>query len=438
MIFFHFSSWSWRTGIISLLLLLFIATSCKKEETIYNSSLEEDSLFASCETCGEGCSFSSVLDAIKDTEDSHNDRMNMILYHYGVAAKAALQNPTHKTLIINALTNDTEDATSLLALATENTAFASFFNEELRQSVLAENVYPRGVEPGIETLIQNPAWDANSYLSDKMVNENYIYDPVLYEVSPTTTLSSNTISVLIAQEVNDCDDVVGWTGNTEVVFSESEATTALDLVLIVGPGNALELPGSISAPNNDTPTASLMETDTDNSYTIGDDQASERSVLMGEELISVSGKIKGLKYRYEKSGKSEIINFVTGWTSNPESPFLRSNKQGQESFKKREIQDQVTVSINRSIAGIIESPSVNLFVGYYEYDWYISNKNLKDVACPCNSSVPDARLAMKYKHEWYNTDKFCGTLSSLIPSPYGSKTINNYKGTFVLKRRPLQ
>jgi len=248
----------------------------------------------------------------------------------------------------------------------------------------------------------------------------YPYHPVVYETEMVPVLSANTVTFLIAQEVNECDEVAGWTGDSEVLVSEEQVMNAEGLVLFVAPGLPLELP---------------KNEDGDNSPSL---EAEERGITAGEQLRAVSGKIKGLAYRYEKTGSSEIIAFVTGWTTNPSEPEYISNKDGQEKFTKKEIKGQTVVSINRSIGGIIENAyAANMFVGFYEYDWYISNKNLKRVKCPCNESVPDAKLAMKYSQEWYNTDKFCGLLSTLIPGTNGSKTLDNYKGTFVLKRQPL-
>ena len=402
-------------GLATLLLLLLVFASCEKEaleEKDAISALPENYLSPSCSECGENCYISSVLEAIHDPEDADNDRINMILYHYGTALRTAFKKPAYQALILDALIADTEEATSLLTLAQEHPDFGDYFNAQLRQSMAAKNIYPRGVEEGIDDLIASDDWDANKYLTEQMTKEGYRYEPVVYEMAMAPVLSVNTVTFLIAQEVNDCDDVAGWTGDTEVLVSEEQVKNAEGLVLFVGPGKTQTVisTGAVAG------------------------AAQERD----EQLKAVSGKIKGLNYRYEKSGKSEIVAFVVGWEEDPANPVLEFNSEAYTKFTKNQIKNQNIVSINRSIGGIIESAnSANMFLGFYEYDWYISSKNRKKVKCPCNSSVPDAQLSMKYSNEWYNTDKFCGNLATLIPSPTGSRILDNKKGTFVLKRQPL-
>ena len=402
-------------GLAALLILLLVFASCEKEILESDeafSTLPENYLQPSCSECGENCYLSSVLEAIKDPADADNDRINMILYHYGTALKTAFKNSTYQELILNALNTDTEEATSLLELAQAHPAFGDYFNVQLRQSMAAKAIYPRGVETGIDGLIATEDWDANKYLTEQMTKEGYSYHPVVYEMAMAPVLSVNTATFLIAQEVNDCDDVAGWTGDTEVLVSEEQVRNAEGLVLFVGPGKTQTV---ISA--GDVAGA-----------------AQERD----EQLKAVSGKIKGLNYRYEKSGKSEIVAFATGWENDPKTPGYESNKDAYTKFTKTQIKNQTVVTINRNIGGVLANASgTNFFIGFYEYDWYISNKNVKKVKCPCNSSVPDTGLAMKYANEWYNTDKFCGRLTTLIPSPTGSRILDNKKGTFILKRQQL-
>lgn len=409
------------SNLLLLILLFCFVQSCNKEPLDINVAndgtlIGVSPLQPSCnDACGASdgdCYPTSVLEAVTDVENSGNDRINMILYHYGIAFKAAFSNPDYKELALNALMSESEDATSLLELGQENPDFGAFLNEHLRQSMSSKNIYPRGIETGVEALIATEDWDANAYLSDKMSYEGYSYQPVIYEMKPVNTVSHEGVTILIAEAVNDCDDVAGWRGETEILMSEAEANNTEELIIFIAPGKSIPV---ISTGN-------------------GVVVAQERS----EQLRAVSGKIKGLDYRYEKSGKSEIIAFVTGWEDDPKNPGYQSNKDAQTKFTKNQIKNQTVVTVNRSLGGIIENAnSANYFLGFYEYDWYISNKNIKKVKCPCNAFVPDAGLAMKYAHEWYNTDKFCGRLSTLIPNANVLKTIDNKKGTFVLKRQPL-
>lgn len=411
-----------KASTLFLLFLLFcFAQSCNKESLDIGADMDAAAtsvspLLPSCDdACGESdsdCYPTSVLEAVTDAENSGNDRINMILYHYGVAFKAALGDPMYKELALSALMAQTEDAVSLLELGQDHPDFGAFLNTQLRASMSAKNVYPRGVETGVEALIDTPDWDANAYLADKMSYMGYAYQPVIYEMKPVDIVSREMVTILIAEEVNNCDDVAGWRGETEILMSEAEANASDELIVFVAPGKA-------------EPVISTADTS---------ESAQERD----EQLKAVSGKVKGLDYRFEKTGKSEIVAFITGWEDNPADPKIKKNDQAYTKFTKKEIKNQTTVTINRTIGGINNNPDgTYVFVGFYEHDWYIREKNLKEVKCPCNSSVPDAKLLMKYNHEWYNTDKFCGKFSVLIPSVNGTKTLDNKRGTFVLKRESI-
>ncbi len=402
-------------------------TSCEKAtlSPVSENGIRSGSpLLPSCTDCGDYCNWDSVLEAIRDPEDPQNDRINLILYHYSIALKDIFALPPYRSIVLTALGSDHPGPISLLELAESHPEFGAVFNQYLRLSIAAEDIYPHGAEADIAALVATPGWDANAYLANKLIKAGYVYEPVIYERTPLAEVETERVTFLIAQEVNDCDDVAGWRDGTEVLVSEAEARAATDLLVFVGPGKGQRLEGEGPA---------------DRASAFDDGRIPrERRLLRGEELIAKSGKIKGLSYRYEKSGKSEVVAFVTGWATDPTNPWIKNNSEAQEKFSKNEIRNQTTVSINRSLAGIIESAAAaNLFIGFYEYDWYISNRNLKSIACPCNREVPDAKLAMKFKHEWYNTDKFCGRLTTLIPVTNGSKTIDNYKGTFVIQRRNL-
>lgn len=418
-----------------LIFCSFLFTCCEKEALNQQAFTNNGGLLqATCEACGEGCALTSVLEAIKDPNDLNNDRINMMLYHYGKALKQVVKNSTFKQLILDRLTTQTTSATSLLVLAQENAAFAAFFNDQLRQSMSTQEVYPRGVEPGVEALITTPGWDANSYLSERMTHEGYAYHPVVYELKAFNPNNENPLTVLIAQEVNDCNDVAGWRGDTEILMSEAQVDGSEDIILFVGPGKSLALESTPGVQGQNS-TEELTEIATP---TLSKGMAQERTITADFQLKVKTGKIKGLKYRYEKTGKSEIVAFAIGWNDVPFGEILRSNKEAYHQFKKSEISGQKVVTMNRSIGGLLDNPfNNNVFLGFYEYDWYIKNKNLKEIKCPCNSSINNARLSMKYAHEWYNIDKFCGLIETVIPGQNGSKTIDNYKGTFVLQRQPL-
>lgn len=126
---------------------------------------------------------------------------------------------------------------SLYSLAQGNTSFSQALNSALRQSMTNYEIYPRGEEEGIESSIADPGWDANAFLRGKMEYAPYKYEPVVYFVKrPAECVPSVQPTIVIAQDVNDCDDVAGWRGSNEVLVSEDEANSSSEPIIFVGPG----------------------------------------------------------------------------------------------------------------------------------------------------------------------------------------------------------
>jgi hypothetical protein len=228
--------------------------SCEKEPDVSKGGGGQAYLTPSCaESCAEcdanisdggkgKCFPKTVLEAVTDPNDASNNRINMILYHYAQAVKEAAKDPVFRQYLINSLTvNNEAKAPSLLTLAQGNASFATFVNAKLRQSMTDKNVYPKGVKPGVETLIASTAWDANTYLRGKMSHMGYTYDPVIYYMKkPEPSTNSIDATVLIAEDVNDCDDVAGWRGDTELLMSEVQATASNEFIIFVGPGKPVK------------------------------------------------------------------------------------------------------------------------------------------------------------------------------------------------------
>jgi hypothetical protein len=367
-----------------------------------------------------------VLDAVKDPEDATNDKINMILYHYAQAVREAAKNPTYRQYMLSALTVNNEPQTaSLLNLAQGNASFANFLNSKLRQSISETNVYPMGVEPDIESLVTSTTWDANAYLKSKIIYAPYAYDPVIYYMKmPGVGSENNAATVLIAQDVNDCDDVAGWRGDAELLVGEAEATTSDDVILFVGPGNPVEIGGQeLAGGNNEefnTPQTGAQDRTTAN--------------------VSISRCQVKDGYRYESSGKSEVSGWVVGFNS-PSNPTFIDRRIGVfwKKIKKCEIKDSKVFTFSPptlmfSIDPISGWLTNYAFIGFYEHDWYVSNANRKEVDAPCASSNEvNVKLEMKYAHEWYYKD-YCALGSSLLPNNGSTNAVSNQKSSFTITR----
>jgi hypothetical protein len=396
----------------------FLVSSCTKEgKPTLTEGEVSSTLVPSCDDycseCNSGhCDPKSVLEAVNTPDDQENDRVNMILYHYAKAVKEAAKNPTYRAYMLNAMTvNNQGVSPSLLTLANGNTAFATFLNDKIRSSVSAETVYPKGVEPGIATLVNDVNWDANAYLKSKLTYKGQSYDPVIHYIAkPLTSSISFDATVLIAQEVNDCDDIAGWKGDTEVLVGQAEASQNTRAVFIVEPGYNGAVSQGIAPPPTDI--------------------VSERTTTVNMSSFVINGE----SYRYEANGKSDIAGFWQSYTPSPAFMALASN--GSAFWKKvkcKDIKDAKTITDATTIfAATAATPwdGGNFFIGFYEYDWYAQ---WKKIDAPCESMI-SVGGNMKFSNEWYCRE-FCGPSTSywstLTP---GGATISraNNKCTFTL------
>ena len=141
-----------------------------------------------------------MLELIRTPDNPTNDRINMMLYHYAQAIRVVAQNPTYLCYMETPMIADTGGiGVSLYALAKGNSSFAQALNAALRQSMSENNIYPRGVQQGIEASIANTNWDANAFLRGKMEYAPYKYDPVVYFIKrPAAYEGSRQPTVVIA------------------------------------------------------------------------------------------------------------------------------------------------------------------------------------------------------------------------------------------------
>jgi hypothetical protein len=346
-----------------------LITSCEKEqqlkdkETSSRGSEEPQYLTPSCDDycaeCNEGhCNPRNVLEAITIPNDTPNNRANMILYHYAYAVKEAAKDAAMRQYMVSAMSSGSQKITPfLLTLAQNNSTFGSFLNTKIKESISNNNVYPKGVEPGISTLLATTSWDANTYLQQKLVYAGATFDPVIhYITAPNTNSTSQPATVLIGQEVNDCDDVAGWKGDAEVLVGETEANSGDRAVFIVDPGAG----GAVQYLQ--TPETGMEEATQDRTTTVN--------------MASI--QIMGEAYRYENNGKSEVKGGYVKFTSAPFSIDATNNQVFYKKITCSQLKNMTIVgNTNTMVSGGFDGSSH--FFGFFEYDWYASSWTINNL-----------------------------------------------------------
>lgn len=412
-------------GFISFLAVV----GCKKESAAHlpqaESSVGGTTLIPSC---SDPLPANTVLELIRTPDDPTNDRINMMLYHYGQALRVVTQNPTYLCYLETAMLADTGGiGVSLYSLAQENTSFSQALNSALRQSMTNYEIYPRGEEEGIESSIADPGWDANAFLRGKMEYVPYKYEPVVYFIKrPVECVPSIQPTIVIAQDVNDCDDVAGWRGSNEVLVSEDEANTSSEPIIFVGPGLGVYQSTSFTGGVNQV---ILTGSDLDESTLAQNEQgASDRSDIVSLYQIKAG-------YRYESGARSEIVGWRTTFTPATRLPF---NLLPWAGFNPRKIHKN---DINASTVFTdmpaafplplsVYTSGTWVFYGTWESDWWAS---VKTIVNPCSVWVDHSvNVKMKYSHEWYFFN--CGVASSLWPATGSTWGVNNAKCRFILRR----
>jgi hypothetical protein len=446
-----FLSFLATTFFIFMAAFLFVA-GCAKESLPQptgnlggNRDFAEFSFEPSCEDpCDRDddpypCDPDNVLEAMSDTSDLENDRINMILYHYGQALRQAVQDTTRLDYILdNLVVNNEPVPVSILLLGQNNTSFGSFINSKLRQSIASNNIYPRGVEAGIDALAADTTWDASSYLKEKMIHIGYSYEAVAYLTQrPYPGSEEKPVTILIAQDVNDCDDVVGWQGNTEVMVGEEETMNASSNVIIfVGPGNPEELEEVAGSGDQERIISPSNYDNYDELPPI--DEISERShgAIIARSLLQIKSG-----YRHEKSGKSEVVGWIVGFDSGSAPTFLDINNfKTQHKVKKKEVKNSKVFDWSSdpkdfAIVTPITGWTTNFgWIGFYEFDWWVL-WNFKKIQAPCATNTDiKVELGMKYSNEWYIQGYWCALGSSTLPYSNSSKNMTNIKSSFTLVR----
>jgi hypothetical protein len=241
--------------------------------------------------------------------------------------------------------------------------------------------------------------------------------------------------VVIAQDVDDCDDLAGWKGLETVVLGEKDVDNSQDPVIFVGPGlstyQLMPVAGAgvnrvVLPPSNAVEPAGGIENNPLH--------ATDRTdIAIDVDLFQIKAG-----FRYESSVRSEISGVIVAFSlTNPNQPyadFWEDFRKEQRRVHRNDINHSTTYYNDLHAfhipGSMFDTGLSSLFFLTYEHDWWASKK---DIADPCfTSSNYTASVRMKYSHEWYFYH--CGYGSSLFPSTGTSREYENEKCRFVLKR----
>jgi hypothetical protein len=377
----------------------------------------------------------TVADMIRNPEDPADDRINLIMYHYGQALRKVAQNPDLLCYLEEAMIADQEsEGVSLVKLASTNSQLYTALNAALRESIIGREFYPKGAEPGVESLAAQPDWDANRYLAGKMINQDYQYDPSVYFIKrPEACAKQLRPIILLAQEVNDCDDVAGWKGNDEIVMSEADVLSSADPVIFIAPGQGIYTINGVSmgAANEVIIPADELDSEV---LPPAPGAAGEVRERTGPDVDVDLHQIKA-GYRYETSDHSEISGMWYAYSVTNQnsivSDFWEDFKKGEREIHKNDINISKEFTDDKDAFrvpdNIFDPGYARLAYAAYEHDWYASKKSI--YTCSPNHTFGPR---MKYSHEWYFMD--CGYASLMFFLPNSTRDINNSKCHFVMKR----
>ena len=138
--------------------------------------------------------------------------------------------------------------------------------------------------------------------------------------------------------------------------------------------------------------------------------------------------IKGLDYRYESFGRTEVAGVYINFSP---APVGRDKDNFYQKVCKSDVKDQKINLPSSSNKNIIGDPNWNTkswYIAFYEYDWYAQEWTMPHTECTSET----VKTKRKYPGEWYNYD-FCGTGLSFFGSVNGGDaTRENVKSKFVL------
>ena len=284
---------------LSLTTICILTFSCNKDSADFQNDLAETELNVDNVSYKSDCrsfeSNKSVQDILTDKEDVHNHKINIILFHYGQAITKMIEDEELLCLMTDEMLTDKNGyGISISNLASKNKNFKLKVNNFLKSSVKENSIYPANVAE-VESLSKSATWDANAYLRNNFKYKDYQYEPSIYFIkSPKKCTTDTRVNILIAEDVNECDEVVGWSNGKKIFMSEKEVMTSNDINIFVGVWE-IDEKRNLSSKSN--------------IVTINSDNNKNLKVLADIDIDVDEHQIKD-GYRYERSKKSEVKGWV--------------------------------------------------------------------------------------------------------------------------------
>jgi hypothetical protein len=408
--------------LLAIASLTFFA-GCQKEPASYAAPENGTPKYPSCSEAS--VTYETVLDLMVNADDAADQRLNHILYHYGRAVKKAVENTTKRCQLLDAMLAENGDGEiSLLDFATENASFGADLNADLRQSISENTVYPKGVESGIEAQLEQTNWDANAYLRSKFTYEGTQYEPKAHFIKrPERCDLSKPIVVVIGTDVNDCDDVAGWRGNTEILLGEAEANSTSDIVIYIGVGES----------GNASPSSLVSRPG-----------SSLNDLALQDRMLAIDFDVDEfmIKKRFDHSRKSEING---GWTYySPTADGIEKYTEADDFDPKRVHKDDIGEDgelFTDDQDWMDELPNMSWSIHFFcwENDWYATTKHIEnECITDGNSNNQDGEYDMSSKRKLSSDMYFniCSiTAQNMFPQVNSTVTTNNDAAYFKIKRK---
>jgi len=413
---------------LSLTTICILTFSCNKDSADFQNDLAETELNVDNISYKSDCrsfeSNKSVQEILTDKEDVHNHKINMILFHYGQAIAKVIEDDELLCFMTDEMLADENGyGVSISKLTSSNQNFKNNINSLLKSSIQKNSIYPANVEE-VESLSKSVTWDANFYLRDNFKYKNDQYEPNICFIKAPKYCDTNTrINVLIAEEANECDEVVGWSNGKKIFMSEKEVMDSEDINIFVGVGEVEEQKIKHSKIINKT---------------LNSENIKNMKVIADIDIDVDEHKIKA-GYRYERSKKSEIrawcLQYFLSDVSGDDVELNKWEDFDPRDIHKNDIKDSKNFTSDLDAFDMSTTNFDNgkkVFIGAWENDWYsvppklIANPNSNAVA----HSVATKR---KFSHEWYFFDS--DDLNDWFPNNYNTEIFENSKCRFKLKRK---
>ncbi len=414
-------------GFLFIIAALIVVSCAKNDNDTVTDTTQIQALAASQQDCSEVLVNNTVTQLLEENAENAEDmKQTMIIFHYANAFRAITENSTYKQNIIEAFIQNTLNQVTVADLISVYPAMESLLNEKLIESIKNnKTVFPFNSDPDVANLVQNPTWDANAYL---VANDSYhgdTYTPTIYSASDDFSQINTTQipTIAISQDVNDCDEIIGYKGNDTVLLGQAAVESGSDFVILVD--------------NGDIETTSSSRVQVIKPVKANAVAATDRS-MAGLTVVLDALKIKA-GHRFASAKRSaKVMGGVVAFMNNPFDFGFRTDMpwnpikvtvddvNNSRNFTYSPGKPCFTIPMNR-----LEN---RLHMAIWEDDWF---KSLKLIPLPsgCIGGADPARIGTKTRRA-HSDDIYLnvcgGTINSVFPDP--TTTFDNTTSTFVFTK----